>query len=248
MKGLATIAIAAALVVPAAFAQNDGAQTAAQKALNGSRFKGIQVSVENGVATLTGSTDLLADKLAAEQKVRHVKGVQAIRDEVQVNGPEMSDQQLTEKVGKAINSELWGNVPIAFQAIGVQAHNGVVVLSGHAAGPIAASDAVAVAENTKGVKDVINDIQVDPTSNMDDEIRVREFRAIYGFPSLNKYAIDPMKPIRIQVANGHVTLYGTVDNQADKNAAGIQANGVPGVFSVTNDLQVANAQNETPSH
>lgn len=250
MKGLATIAIAAALLVPAAFAQqNDGqTQTAAQKAINGSRFKGIQVSVQNGVATLTGSTDLLADKLAADQKVRHVKGIQAIRDEVQVTGTEMSDQQLTQKVGKAINSQLWGNVPIAFQAIGVQAQNGVVTLSGHAAGPIAAADALAVAENTKGVKDVVNDIQVDPVSNMDDEIRVREFRAIYGFPSLNKYAIDPMKPIRIQVAGGHVTLYGTVDNQADKNAAGIQANGVPGVFSVTNDLQVANQQNETPSH
>lgn len=249
MKGLATIAIAAALVVPAAFAQNDGQpQAAAQKAINGSRFKGIQVSVQDGVATLTGTTDLLANKLAADQKVRHVKGVQAIRDEVQVTGQEMSDQQLTEKVGKAINSQLWGNVPIAFQAIGVQAQNGVVTLSGHAAGPIAASDALAVAENTKGVKDVVDNIQVDPVSNMDDEIRVREYRAIYGFPSLNKYAIDPMKPIRIQVAGGHVTLYGTVDNQADKNAAGIQANGVPGVFSVTNDLQVANQQNETPSH
>lgn len=249
MKGLATIAMAAALVVPAALAQNDSQpQAAAQKAISGSRFKGIQVSVQNGVATLTGSTDLLADKLAADQKVRHVKGVQAIRDEVQVNGPELSGQQLAEKVGKAINSQLWGNVPIAFQAIGVQAQNGVVVLSGHAAGPVAASDALAVAENTKGVKDVVDNIQVDPVSNMDDEIRVREYRAIYGFPSLNKYAIDPMKPIRIQVAGGHVTLYGTVDNQADKNAAGIQANGVPGVFSVTNDLQVANQPNETPAH
>lgn len=249
MKALAIFAMAAALVVPAALAQNDSQpQAAAQKALSGSRFKGIEVSVQDGVATLTGSTDLLANKMAADQKVRHVKGVQAIRDEIQVNGPEMSDQQLAEKVGKAINSQLWGNVPIAFQAIGVQAQNGVVVLSGHAAGPIAASDALAVAENTKGVKDVVDNIQVDPVSNMDDEIRVREYRAIYGFPSLNKYAIDPMKPIRIQVANGHVTLYGTVDNQADKNAAGIQANGVPGVFGVTNDLQVANQPNETPAH
>lgn len=247
MKGLAPFLLAVALVVPAAFAQNNQ-QEAAQKALSGSRFKGIQVSVQNGVATLTGTTDLLADKLAADQKVRHVKGVQAIRDEVQVNGPEMSDQQLQEKVGKAIYSQLWGYVPIAFQAISVQAQNGVVILGGHAAGPIAASDALAVAENTKGVKDVVDNIQVDPVSNMDDQIRMAEYRAIYGFPSLNKYAIDPMKPIRIQVANGHVTLYGTVDNQADKNAAGIRANGVPGVFGVTNDLQVGNTQNEQPAH
>lgn len=249
MKAFAGFVLAAALVVPAAFAQNDQqAQTAAQKSLSGSHYKDIQVTVQNGVATLTGSTNLLADKMSADRKIRHVKGVQAIRDEVQVNGPEVSDQQLAQNVGKAINSQLWGNVPIAFQAIGVQAQNGVVNLTGHAAGPIAAADALAVAENTKGVKDLIDNIQVDPVSNFDNEIRVKEFRAIYGFPSLNHYAIDPMKPIRIQVANGHVTLYGTVDNQADKNAAGIRANGVSGVFSVTNNLQVENEQNETPSH
>jgi hypothetical protein len=84
-------------------------------------------------------------------------------------------------------------------------------------------------------------------SDFDDRIRAQEFRAIYGYPLLNQFAIDPEKPIRIQVANGHVTLYGTVDNQSQKNAAGIQANTVPGVFSVTNDLQVANASTEKPS-
>ena len=65
-------------------------------------------------------------------------------------------------------------------------------------------------------------------------------RAVYGFPSLNKYAIDPVKPIRISVQNGNVELYGVVDSEADKDAAFIRANGVPGVFSVKNYLQVAN--------
>jgi osmotically-inducible protein OsmY len=70
-------------------------------------------------------------------------------------------------------------------------------------------------------------------------------RAIYGYPSLNKYAIDPAKPIRISVQNGHVELYGTVDSQADKETAYIRANAVPGVFSVTNYLQVANQPTES---
>jgi osmotically-inducible protein OsmY len=63
---------------------------------------------------------------------------------------------------------------------------------------------------------------------------------------LSQFAMDPVKPIRIQVANGHVTLYGTVDTEAERNAAGIQAYSVPGVFSVTNDIVVANASNEKP--
>ena len=64
-------------------------------------------------------------------------------------------------------------------------------------------------------------------------------RSVYGFPSLNKYAMDPAKAIRISVQNGNVTLYGVVDNQADKDTANIRAKSVSGVFKVTNDLQVA---------
>ena len=74
---------------------------------------------------------------------------------------------------------------------------------------------------------------------MDWNIRLAVARAVYGYPSLNKYAIDPAKPIRISVQNGNVGLYGVVDSQADKDTAFIRASGVPGVFGVKNYLQVA---------
>ena len=74
---------------------------------------------------------------------------------------------------------------------------------------------------------------------MDDGIRIKLFRAIYGFPSMEKYALGVQKPIRIIVNNGQVTLTGVVDSEADKNVAGIRANSVSGVFSVTNNLNVA---------
>jgi hypothetical protein len=89
---------------------------------------------------------------------------------------------------------------------------------------------------------VIDEIEVDPVSPMDDRIRIETARAIYSYPPLQKYAIDPGKPIRISVQNGNVTLYGTVDSKADKDAAYIRANSVPGVFKVINDLQVAGAE------
>jgi hyperosmotically inducible protein len=73
---------------------------------------------------------------------------------------------------------------------------------------------------------------------MDDGIRRRLFRSIYGYPGLEKYALGVQKPIRIIVKNGKVTLEGVVDTDADKNLAGIRANGVPGTFAVTNNLQV----------
>ena len=90
----------------------------------------------------------------------------------------------------------------------------------------------------EGVENVDNQIEVLPLSTMDDGLRLRLYRAIYGFPSLEKYAMPVIKPIRIIVKNGHVTLEGVVDNQADKDLAGLRANGVSGVFSVTNNLVV----------
>jgi osmotically-inducible protein OsmY len=122
-----------------------------------------------------------------------------------------------------------------------------VTLGGHAHEYPDRDSAVALAATTAGVKGVVDDIEVDPVSMMDWQARMAVARAIYGYPSLNKYAIDPAKPIRISVQNGHVELYGTVDSQADKETANIRANGVPGVFSVKDYLQVANQPTESSS-
>lgn len=243
--GIALLSLALAFAIPEGFAQTDSEiQSTVQKALGGPKFARIQVSVQSGIVTLSGTVDVYDTKEQADRKTHRVKGVVAVRDEIQVAGPDVPDQELQEKLVKAIEYDRVGYGSTPFNSISVTVHDGVVTLGGYAVGPVDADSAAAVAANTKGVKDVINDIQVDPVSPMDDRIRLQVFRAIYGFPSLNKYAIDPGKPIRIQVENGHVTLYGVVDSVADKEAAGIRANGVPGVFSVNNDLQVAGAPTE----
>ena len=99
-----------------------------------------------------------------------------------------------------------------------------------------------VVETTPGVRGVIDNIQVQPTSQFDDELRIRLAQAIYGHPALQKYAMVPNAPIRIVVNNGHVTLSGVVDSQMDKQIAETQAKSVPGVFSVDDQLIVAGKQ------
>jgi len=123
--------------------------------------------------------------------------------------------------------------------------NGAVTLGGHARTDVDKDSALAVVSTYPGVKEVNNEIQVDPVSMMDNQTRMAVARAVYGYPSLNKYAMDPAKSIRISVQNGHVELYGVVDTQADKETAFIRANGVPGVFTVKNYLQVANQPAES---
>lgn len=126
-----------------------------------------------------------------------------------------------------------------FDALNFQVDNGVVTLSGAVTWPVLKSDAQNVVKRIPGVTGVVNNIKVLPLSPMDNQIRRAEYRAIFSFGSLYRYAMGANPPLRIIVDNGHVTLVGVVDNQGDKNLAYIRAMGVPGVFSVTNDLQVA---------
>lgn len=216
-----------------------------QGKLKDKRFSGVQASVENAIATLTGSVKLYADKQDAQKRISKVKNLQSVVNDIQVQAGETTDQQLADKIGRQLAYDRvgYGN---AFNAIDVSVNNSVVTLSGHALGPVAKQSALNIAKNTAGVQDVVDKIQVDPPSPIDDELRVRIARAVYGYPSLNKYAINPANPIRITVVNGHVILSGVVDSKADKDVAGIQANTVPGVFSVVNNLQVAGAEQEKP--
>jgi hyperosmotically inducible protein len=113
-----------------------------------------------------------------------------------------------------------------------------VALFGQVTNPTVRSDAENAVKKIEGVEKVDNQIEVLPVSPMDDGLRRLLFRAIYGYAPLQKYALPTIKPIRIIVKNGHVTLEGVVDSQGDKNIANLRANGVSGVFSVTNNLAV----------
>jgi hyperosmotically inducible protein len=209
------------------------------KALNKPNLKSVQATAHDGVVTLSGTVPLFALKQEAEKRTHKIKGVQAVSDEIQVAGSNLSDSVVEAKLVKAISYDRVGYGTTPFNAISVQVEDGTATLSGHAYGPVDAASAFALAANTPGVRNVVNEVRVDPLSPMDDRSRIALFRTIYGFPTLSKYAMDPAKPIRISVQNGNVTLYGVVDSQMDKNVAGIRANSVPGIFKVTNDLKVA---------
>jgi hyperosmotically inducible protein len=114
-----------------------------------------------------------------------------------------------------------------------------VTLMGQVTRPTLKTDAARAVKDIEGVEKVDNQIEVLPPSPMDDRLRLRLYRAIYDYAPLQKYALGVIKPIRIIVKGGRVTLEGVVDSEADKNVAGLRANGVSGTFSVTNNLTVA---------
>lgn len=114
-----------------------------------------------------------------------------------------------------------------------------VVLLGQVVRPVLKDDAGRAVKGIEGVTEVDNQIQVLPPSEMDWQIRRAEYRAIYGFAGLWKYAMGALPPVHIVVDNSRVTLYGVVDSEADKNLIELRAKTVPDVFSVTDNLEVA---------
>jgi hyperosmotically inducible periplasmic protein len=126
-----------------------------------------------------------------------------------------------------------------FDDISYKVEGYTVTLLGQVARPSLKSDAGNVVKHIEGVEKVDNQIEILPTSISDDRQRRQVYRAIYRYPALQRYSLGVQKPIRIIIKNGHLTLEGVVDSEGDKTLAFMRANGVPGIFSVTNNLQVS---------
>jgi hyperosmotically inducible protein len=125
-----------------------------------------------------------------------------------------------------------------FDNLAYSVDGSTVTLTGQVTRPTLKSDAERVVKKIEGVERVVNNIEVLPLSPNDDRIRRAVYSAIFSQPGLQMYSMQAVPPIHILVKNGNVTLEGVVANEGDKNLAGIKANGVPGVFSVKNNLRV----------
>lgn len=204
------------------------------------QWKGITPSTDDAIVTLTGTTKLMIDKLDAGKKIDKLDKVQGVRNHVEVEG-NVPDEKLQKELADKLRYDRVG-MGSTFNALGLKVENGVVTVAGDVRDYPSRDSALALIETTAGVKDVVDQINVLPVSPFDDQIRLAVARAIYGNPTLSRYALDPQRPIRIVVDNGHVTLYGVVDTEGDKTQAGMQARSVPNVFSVDNKLVVANGK------
>ncbi len=213
-------------------------QAVSQRIHETRQLQNVRASVEDGIVTLTGTVNLYQDKLDAAKKIKKIANVTGVRNDIAVAGETVPDSQLQTKLSKKLAYDRVGYFDNAFNYIAVTSKDGVVTLSGAVYWDPPLDDALAIAANMPGVKEVVNEVKVLPTSSFDDAIRLRTARAIYRDPVLDRYAIDPADPIRIVVDNGHVTLYGKVENQMDKTLAGMRASQVPGAFSVENKLEV----------
>lgn len=145
------------------------------------------------------------------------------------------DKSLSEQIRKQLVTLPYYGV---FDNLAYKIDGNTVTLYGQVVRPTTQKDAARRVAKLDGVGDVINNIEVLPLSSFDDSIRFRTVRAISSYGALYRYFQGANPSLHVIVKNGRVTLEGVVANKSDANLARIAANGVPGVFSVTNNLMV----------
>ena len=194
----------------------------------------VQVNVGNGVATLTGTVDSVGFKMDAERAARKVDGVTVV-DSINVHADDVSPRQIADQARKDILTYYAYTI---FDNIDLQLQDGRLAVSGQVTQPFKKQDIGNFLAHIKGVTEFDNNLEVLPTSQYDDRLRLAIARAIYKDPFFIRYADQALPPIHIVVKNGNVTLEGVVANQLDRAKAEADARTAATIFTFTDNLRL----------
>ena len=204
MKSIATGMLLLALALPVSAQQKSEGRydqqikaKASEELGKRDKFKEVTATVEDGIVTLSGNVELFIDKVNAEKRVRKIQNVDGVRNRIQV-ASSVHDDILREQLSNKLRYDRIG-YGIVFNNLTLSLENGVATVAGKVRDYPDRDSAIAIVETTPGVKDVIDEIEVSPTSINDDRLRIALARSIYGNSALQKYALDPQAPIRIVV-------------------------------------------------
>src|SRR6266702_3143066 len=184
-----------------------------------------------GVAQTGGKADTKAASADDQQWIQVLPGVKQT-----ITGTDRQQVQVAREVRHEIAMLPYYSI---FDDLKYRVDGTTVTLGGQVITTGLKRDAESAVKGVEGVTKVVNQIEELPPFPSDQRILLAVARRIFSFGGLSRYSWEAAPTIHIIVKAGHVTLAGVVDTEADKNAAGIQANGVNGIFSVQNDLQVA---------
>jgi len=195
----------------------------------------IQVTVVDGKILLDGTVNSIGDKRHVERIVHHISSSSIVDNRLQIAGRPISDSALTANVKEAIDNSIFYGV---FDWVTVKAKDGVVTLGGVASEAWAEDSFMSVAETVRGVKEVVDEIELLPVSIRDDEIRHIASRAIYREIYYEPLSMAPNPPIHIIVHNGDVILQGWVHSDLEKMEAETLVETNTMATKITNNLDI----------
>lgn len=194
------------------------------------RASDIDVTVKNGVVTLSGSVDSYAKKMAAEKVVRKVKGVRAIAEDIQINVSPVYTSSDTE-MAQSVLTLLRMHTTVPEDKISVKVENGVVTLAGEVEWDYQRTAARNAVSNLAGVKNVLSNITVKP------KVQAGDIKSKISMAFHRTATVDAEK-IAVEVDGSRVILRGKVRSYAEKEDAEDAAWAAPGVISVTSYLEL----------
>lgn len=231
------------LIVPA-LADDTGLRQRIESRLGKARLSDhgqIAVEVTNGVAVLHGFTTTVDAQRRAEKAAR--KETKTVDNRLRVVPVPREDTEIRDAVADSILGYVHYGV---FDSVGVGVEDGVVTLQGSVRYPWRKDDIERRVARLDAVREIRNDIRVQPVSSFDDRLRLQLYRRIYGNGLFQRYASYVNPPIRIIVERGNITLTGVVNSQVEKAVLSSIARGLL-AFRVDNQVQVESAIEKEPS-
>ena len=201
----------------------------------------VDVNVQDGVAVLSGFTTTVAGQRDAEKAAR--KEAKTVDNRIRVVPTEMEDADISQAVGNAVLGYVHYGV---FDSVGVGVQDGVVTLKGSVLQPYRKQEIERLVSRLEGVRQIRNDIRVQPVSTFDDRLRVQLYNQIYGRGILQQFGSMVSPPVHIVVENGNITLTGVVNSQVEKVKLEQVARGVL-AFRVDNQVEVEGEKAEPRS-
>jgi osmotically-inducible protein OsmY len=190
----------------------------------------IAVAVKDGVVTLTGFVPSYIQKFQAEQDAKRVAGVVAVANDIEVRVPTL-DQRPDPDIARDAVQALKDRLPFSSRNIKVIVRDGWITLEGDVEWNFQRERAEDAVRRVKGVKGVINSIQVKP------KITPVEIKKKIEDALKRRAELDAGR-IQVETHDGEVVLKGTVSTWIERDEAERAAWSAPGITKVENKLVV----------
>lgn len=196
----------------------------------------IEASVSHGIVTLSGTVSHYQDKIDAEAAVRQVAFVRRVRDEISLATPAVGDAELEDRLRDRLRFAR-ADIGLSFPDIQVEAHRGLVILTGTVHDSIEHAAALALVGSTDGVVSIQDKLSIEPNFLSDEATRIRVNKALYRAARADgDIGIDGAMPVRAIFADGAVTLMGSVEDAKTKETLLSTIKDVPGVLAVNDEV------------
>ena len=190
----------------------------------------VGVTVDAGVVALRGEVATYQEKLTAERTARHVHGVRAVANELEVK-PTGSLVWSDSEIAKAVANMLDLDTAIPEKAVQATVQHGWVTLTGEVSWNFQRMAAEGALRHLFGVRGIVNSIRIKPRVKVSDvKARIEE--------AFKRSAEIDARNVRVEAHDGVVTLRGRVHSLGEREAAERAAWAAAGVTKVEDQLLV----------